>query len=133
MARLLLDTHVLLWALSEPERLPTEIAARITNDNNDVLFSAASIWEIAIKLARGKPDFTADPAEVAGAAVAAGLRELPVTSAMAATVAALQNFHRDPFDRLLVAQAITEPARLLTADNVLGRYSELVEVFDLRR
>jgi PIN domain nuclease of toxin-antitoxin system len=91
-----------------------------------VLFSAASLWEIAIKSALGRPDFICDPQQVLRAALDTGFVELPVQSAAAVLVAGLPPHHRDPFDRLLVAQAISEPVRLYTADAALPVYSELV-------
>ena len=125
--RLLVDTHVLLWAAAEPGRVPPPFRERIESPDNEVLFSAVSIWEIAIKqqIGRLSPDVT--PEELAEAAVEMGFEELPVTAAHAAGVRRLPLHHRDPFDRLLVAQAIHEPARLLTADETLVRYSDLVE------
>ena len=124
--RLLLDTHVLLWALAEPDRLGAEARARIEDPDNEVLFSAASIWEIAIKAGLGRPDFAVRPEEVARAAIAAGFAELPVGAEVAARVADLPPHHRDPFDRLLVAQAMAGPMRLYTADPLLPPYTELV-------
>ena len=124
--RLLLDTHVLLWALSAPKRLGKEARAAIEDPDNEVMFSAASIWEIAIKSALRKGDFVVTPDEIVAAAVASGLGELPVRSAAAVHVAKLPPHHRDPFDRLLIAQAVTEPAILYTADSQLEVYSELV-------
>lgn len=124
--RLLLDTHLLLWALAEPARLDSVTRAAIEDPENEVLFSAASIWEIAIKAALRRPDFDLDPAEVARAALETGFQELPVKAAVAARVLHLPMHHRDPFDRLLVAQAMSEPARLYTADALLKPYSELV-------
>lgn len=93
---------------------------------NEVLFSAVSIWEIAAKAALGRADFDARPDSVAEAARGTGFTELPVRAAAAARVAGLPPHHRDPFDRLLVAQAITEPARLYTGNPALPPYSELV-------
>jgi len=124
--RLLLDTHILLWALVEPDRLGAEARAMIEDPDNEVLFSAASIWEVAIKAGLGRPDFPFDPHEVARGAVEAGFTELPVRADAAAQVASLPPHHRDPFDRLLVAQAMAGPLRLLTADPLLPPYSELV-------
>jgi PIN domain nuclease of toxin-antitoxin system len=124
--RILLDTHILLWALAEPDRLDEDTRAAIESIDTDVVFSAASIWEIAIKTGLGRADFVADPAEVARAALAAGFAELPVRANAAAALAGLPPLHRDPFDRLLVAQAIVEPAFLYTADPQLAPYSELV-------
>lgn len=124
--RLLLDTHVLLWALSSPERLGETARSAIEDPSNDVMFSAASIWEIAIKSALKRIEFTVTPDKILAAAIESGFDELPVRSAAAAHVAVLPAHHRDPFDRLLVAQAITEPAILYTADPQLDVYSELV-------
>jgi len=124
--RLLLDTHVLLWALVEPDRLGAEARAVIEDPDNEVLFSAASIWEVAIKAGLGRSDFTVRPEEVAQGAIKAGFAELPVRAEVAARVANLPPHHRDPFDRLLVAQAMAGPMRLYTADQLLLPYSELV-------
>ena len=124
--RVLLDTHVLLWALAEPRRLDGETRATIESGNIEVLFSAASIWEIAIKAGLGRTDFAFEPAEIARAALDTGFAELAVRSNATALVARLPLLHRDPFDRLLVAQAIVEPATLYTADEQLVPYSELV-------
>jgi len=124
--RLLLDTHVLLWALSAPEHLGKKAQLAIEDASNDVMFSAASIWEIAIKWALKRIDFTITPDEILAAAIESGFDELPVRSAVAAHVAVLPAHHRDPFDRLLVAQAIMEPIILYTTDPQLAVYSELV-------
>ena len=124
--RLLLDTHVLLWSLGAPKLLGKEARNAIEHPDNEVMFSAASIWEIAIKSALGRGDFAVTPDEILAAALASGLSELPVGSVAAAHVAKLPAHHRDPFDRLLIAQAVTEPAILYTADAQLEAYSELV-------
>ena len=126
--RLLLDTHILIWALGEPKRLPKEVRAALESPTNEVLFSAASIWEIAIKAQMGRANFKVAPAEIAQAAVDSGFVELPVRAEHGARVSSLPLHHRDPFDRLLVAQAMTEPCRLVTADAILGGYSELVVI-----
>lgn len=124
--RILLDTHVLMWAVGRSGRLDSETFEALSDPENDVLFSAVNIWEIAIKSARRRPDFTTNPIDILQGALAIGFVELPVGSAVAATVASLPLIHRDPFDRLLVAQAIAEPAILYTADARLSGYSELV-------
>ena len=124
--RLLLDTHVLLWALATPERLDNATRSVIEHPANDVLFSAASVWEIAIKSALKRTDFQIDPKEIATAALRSGFTELPVYSVAAAHAASLPAHHRDLFDRLLISQAITEPAVLYTSDAQLEVYSELV-------
>lgn len=125
---LLLDTHILLWALDAPERLPPDVAAQIESSETMVYFSAASIWEIAIKMALGKVDFHFSPEDIAQAAKETGFVELPVSAAHGAKVAHLPPHHRDPFDRLLIAQALLMPAQLLTADSALPPYSELVRL-----
>ena len=122
--RVLLDTHLLLWALGAPARLPPK-ARRIIRDA-DVYVGAASIWEISIKAALGK--LRADPHEVLAALEPAGFLSLSISAEHAARVASLPPIHRDPFDRLLIAQAIEEPMRLLTDDAVLGAYGEIVNV-----
>jgi PIN domain nuclease of toxin-antitoxin system len=124
--RLLLDTHLLLWALAEPERLDATTRAVLEDPSNEVLFSAASLWEIAIKAGLGRPDFAVDPKRILRAAQETGFVELPVRSDAAVLVGGLPQHHRDPFDRLLVAQAIAEPVRFYTADPLLPPYSELV-------
>lgn len=125
---LLLDTQVLLWTLDAPERLPKDVAAQIESPETTVYFSAASIWEIAIKAALGKLDFHYSPDEIARAASDTGFVELAVSSAHGAKVVDLPLHHRDPFDRLLIAQALLMPAQLLTADSTLVPYSELVRL-----
>jgi len=124
--RILLDTHVLIWAVADSDRLTPDIAEVLQETANDVLFSAASIWEIAIKYRLKQPRFMYEPNEIARVALETGFVELPVHAAVAASVATLPLHHRDPFDRLLVAQALAEPAALFTADAQLEPYSDLV-------
>ncbi len=124
--RILLDTHILLWALTEPAKLNREARAALEDPDHDVLFSAASVWEMSIKAALGRSDFQVSPTAIVEAALSTGFTELPVRSAAALKVAALPHHHRDPFDRLLIAQTMTEPAALYTADAQLAAYSELV-------
>jgi PIN domain nuclease of toxin-antitoxin system len=121
--RLLLDTHVLLWLMEENPRLKRSTRSLIA-DASEVYVSSASLWEIAIKWRLGKIE--EDPQTVLDQLDAAGLRELQVTNRHAVATGKLPLLHRDPFDRLLVAQAITEPMRLLTSDDQLLAYSELV-------
>ena len=125
--RMLLDTHVFLWAVSGSRQLTPKVRAMI-QAADEVLVSAASIWEIAIKVRLGK--LKADPMALVEAIEQSGFRDLPVRVTHAAYVTSLPLHHTDPFDRLLVAQAMTEPLRLLTADNALAAYTELV--FDVR-
>jgi PIN domain nuclease of toxin-antitoxin system len=126
--RLLVDTHILLWAIAEPQKLPQASQAKLEAAENEILFSAVSIWELAIKLQTGRLVLPVELDEITEAAKSMEFIELPVSAAHAASVRSLPLYHRDPFDRLLVAQAIYEPARLLTADRVLAQYSTLVEV-----
>ena len=121
--RLLLDTHVFLWAVAGSPLLKPA-ARRNIQAADEVYVSAASIWEVAIKARLGKIDV--DPAELAAAIDTSGFVELPVRAAHAAAVAGLAFHHHDPFDRLLIAQAMVEPLRLLTADAALAPYSDLV-------
>jgi len=123
--RLLLDTHIFLWYLAASRKLPKTIITRI--EVADVVFiSAASIWEAGIKITQGRLQASTDDL-IAGIA-SSGFVELPITSTHGALAAKLPEHHRDPFDRMLVAQALTEPLKLLTADGLLRQYSELVEV-----
>ncbi|MBI2059872.1 MAG: type II toxin-antitoxin system VapC family toxin [Nitrospirae bacterium] len=126
--RLLVDTHVLLWAVAEPGRIPKSHRDHIESPDSEVLFSAASIWELAIKLQVGRIQLPVDLEEITAAAVRMGFSELPVTSAHSAEIRRLPLHHRDPFDRLLLAQSLHEPARFLTADRALAAYSNLVDV-----
>ncbi len=121
--RLLLDTQVYLWYLADSRKLPASARREIAGAE-EVFVSAASIWEAAIKAGLGKLNAAADDL-VAGIG-ASGFAELPVSARHAARVRTLPQHHRDPFDRLLVAQALHEPLHLLTADAPLRRYSELV-------
>jgi PIN domain nuclease of toxin-antitoxin system len=122
--RVLLDTRLLLWALSSPEKLSKRARQRI--DSSDVYASAASIREISIKSALGK--LKADPNEVLAGVEPAGFNHLSIVGGHAAKVVELPPIHKDPFDRLLVAQARFEPMILLTDDDVLGGYGDFVEV-----
>lgn len=128
--RLLLDTHILLWALDAPEQLPCSLREQLESPITDVYFSAASIWEIAIKSALGKVNFHFSPKQIADGARQTGFVEIPISCEHAAGVADLPLHHADPFDRLLVVQAMAMPARLVTADATLTVYSELVELVE---
>ncbi|MCY3920164.1 MAG: type II toxin-antitoxin system VapC family toxin [Chloroflexi bacterium] len=126
--RLLLDTHVLLWAAATPERLPPAARARIEDAANEPCFSAASLWEVAVKSGLARNDFRADPRLLRRALLENGYAELPITGAHAVAVDLLPPIHGDPFDRMLVAQAQIEAMTLLTADEVVGRYPGPVEL-----
>lgn len=125
--RLLLDTHVLIWALSAPDRLDAPTRSDIESTANIVLFSAASIWEIAIKAALRRAQFDIDPDEIIREAIEAGFTEVAVSSRAAAGIKGLP-LHGDPFDRLLVAQALVEHAVLVTADRALAAYPGLIRL-----
>jgi PIN domain nuclease of toxin-antitoxin system len=123
--RLLLDTHVLLWALAGNSKIK-RISDRLLDDDNQVFFSVASLWEVAIKSGIGKLD--ADVVEVRKAARESGYEELAVLGSHIEALDGLPDHHRDPFDRLLVAQAIAEPMQLLTADGTVAMYGTHVEL-----
>ena len=129
MSRILLDTHLLLWAVADPRKLPPGARNRI--DAAEVYVSAVSIWEVSIKAALGK--LSADPAELLEEIEPAGFTLLPVSGEHAAAVARLPAVHTDPFDRMLVAQAKTEPLLLLTNDSILAGYGDCVELIMPKR
>ena len=120
--RLLLDTHLLLWAAVIPERLPADARTLIEDAEHELHFSAASLWEVAIKFGLTRDDFTVDPRLLRRALLENGYTEMAVTGAHAVAVDLLPPIHGDPFDRLLVAQAQIEAITLLTADEIVGRY-----------
>jgi PIN domain nuclease of toxin-antitoxin system len=122
----LLDTNVLLATLLAPERLPQEVVAGVSDPSNTVYFSSASIWEIAIKRSLNRADFDFSPEDIHRLALDTGFTELPVKGEDCYPLVNLPWHHRDPFDRLLIAQAQSLPAYLLTTDGVLSQYSELV-------
>lgn len=124
--RFLLDTHLLLWAAGRSDRLPAE--ARRLIATGEPVFSAASLWEVSIKRGLGRPDFRVDPAALLRGLLDAGFAELPVRAAHAAAVLDLPPVHRDPFDRVLVAQATVEGMELVTADAVLALYGAPVRL-----
>ena len=127
--KLLLDTHLLLWAASEPDRLPFSALAEIENPMNELLFSAASLWEVAIKRELGRGSFTVDPRLLRRGLFDNGYHELPITSEHAVSVYGLPAIHKDPFDRILVAQAIVEGITLLTTDDLVARYPGPIRKF----
>jgi PIN domain nuclease of toxin-antitoxin system len=129
----LLDTHILIWSLNTPKWLSQEAQDILTDPNNEIFFSAASIWEIAIKAALKRFDFHYRPNDIAAAARQIGMVEIGVSSCHAGQVADLPLIHNDPFDRLLIAQALSIPARLFTADTLLARYSDLVQPIKIAR
>lgn len=120
--KLLLDTHLLLWAANEPKRLPKAARVLIEDLGNDLLFSAASMWEITIKRGLGREDFRVDARLLRRGLLDNGYIELPITSEHAVNVDHLPAAHKDPFDRILVAQAMVEGITLLTNDHKLVGY-----------
>lgn len=120
--KLLLDTHLLLWAAGEPGRLSTEARTLIDNRDNELLFSAASLWEVVIKRGVGRKDFKVDPRLLRRGLLDNGYSELPVLSDHVVAIDSMPQIHKDPFDRLLVAQAIVEGITLLTTDSLLAQY-----------
>jgi PIN domain nuclease of toxin-antitoxin system len=126
--KLLIDTHLLLWAAAMPDRLSPRAVARLEAPDNRLLFSAVSLWEIAIKAALGRSDFTVDPRRLRQGLIDNDYEELPLTGAHALALADLPAIHKDPFDRILIAQAKVEGLALLTADATLARYGDPVEV-----
>ncbi len=120
--RLLLDTHILIWATSESRRLNAATLSLITDNQTELFFSAASIWEIAIKYGNSRETFGVEPLLFRKTLLEEAYEELAVTGAHGAAVAALPPIHKDPFDRMLAAQAAAENILLLTGDPVLARY-----------
>lgn len=121
--RLLLDSHALLWALAEPEKLHARAAREISDPANAVFFSAVSVWELEIKRERGKLSL---PDDWLRAVKECGFLELAVTSEHVKRAAGLPWHHRDPFDRMLVAQSLCEDLRLVTRDRFAARYGAIV-------
>lgn len=120
--KLLLDTQILLWAAGQSERLSAAARRLLSNPKNELLFSAASLWEIAIKRSLGREDFRVEPRLLRRGLLDNGYSELPVTSEHAVGIDSLPTLHKDPFDRILMSQAIIEGMTLLTADAQLARY-----------
>lgn len=119
---LLLDTHVLLWAAGVPEKFSSQTADLIQDKRNTLLFSAASIWEIVVKRALGRNDFQVEPEILRRGLEENEYHELAITSTHVMGVGHLPLIHKDPFDRILIAQAITEGFLLLTADQTIAKY-----------
>jgi PIN domain nuclease of toxin-antitoxin system len=120
----LLDTHLLLWAAGDPDRMSSRARGLIEDAENVLYFSVASLWEISIKRGLGRPDFLVEPRILRRALLDNGYVELVITADHALAVEALPDLHKDPFDRLLVAQARTEGITLLTADSQVAQYGE---------
>ncbi|MGY5809595.1 type II toxin-antitoxin system VapC family toxin [Rhizobium sp. LEGMi198b] len=126
--RFLLDTHILLWATVASQRLPEKARNLIEDLDNTIAFSTASIWEVAIKTGLARPDFVVDARRLYENLLENGYEELPVLGQHAAAVADLPDIHKDPFDRILVAQAFVESISLITADKTVASYGGLVRL-----
>ena len=120
--KLLLDTHLLLWAAGEPKRLPKNIRTLLEDGDNELLFSAASLWEVAIKSGLGRKDFRVEARLLRRGLLDNGYSELPILSDHVVAIESLPPIHKDPFDRVLVAQATVEGITLLTNDPVVAQY-----------
>jgi PIN domain nuclease of toxin-antitoxin system len=120
--KLLLDTHLLLWAAGQSERLPAAARALLDDARNEPMFSSASLWEIAIKSGLGRADFQVNARLLRRGLLDNGYGELPITSEHAVAIDGLPPIHKDPFDRLLVAQSMVEGITLLTADPLVAQY-----------
>lgn len=120
--KLLLDTHLLLWAAENAPRMPEAARELIADQGNELYFSAASLWEIAIKQGLGRPDFEVDARVLRRGLIDNGYLELPILSEHAVAIEGLPAIHKDPFDRLLIVQAMVEGITLLTNDAVVARY-----------
>lgn len=120
--KLLLDTHLLLWAAEGLERLPPGAQPLMSNTDNDLFFSVASLWEVVIKSGLGREDFKVDPRVLRRGLLDNGYSELSIHSEHAVAIDTLPAIHKDPFDRLLVAQAMVEGITLLTADARVAEY-----------
>lgn len=120
--KLLLDTQLLLWAAGQPAKLSKSARRLLEDPRNELLFSAASLWEVAIKSTLGRDDFHVEARVLRRGLLDNGYTELPVTSQHAVGIDSLPPLHRDPFDRMLLSQALTEGITLLTHDAQLARY-----------
>lgn len=120
--KLLLDTHVLIWAAALPERLSADARALINDEDNELLFSAASLWEVAIKGSLDRADFQVDARLLRRGLLDNGYRELAVASEHAVAIGGLPPIHKNPFDRLLVAQCMVEGITLITVDDLVAQY-----------
>lgn len=122
--KLMLDTHILLWSAGQPEKLSAEARSLLLDTSNVLFFSAASIWEIVIKRGLGRDDFRVDPLRLLKQLVINGYEEVSVSLDHALAVDVLPPLHKDPFDRILIAQARTEGMLLLTADSQVSLYGD---------
>ena len=126
MTGMLLDTQLLIWAAYAPQRLASSFAAELVDRHNDICYSLASLWEVAIKTSLGREDFQVDPPALRRGLLREGFQELPIQAEHVLAVRDLPLIHLDPFDRLLVVQAQREGLRLVTTDRRLAEYGEAV-------
>jgi PIN domain nuclease of toxin-antitoxin system len=120
--KFLLDTHLLLWAAGEPRKLSKQARTLIENQNNELLFSVASLWEVTIKRGLGRKDFKVDARLLRRGLLDNGYAEMPILSDHVVATESLPPLHKDPFDRVLVAQATAEGITLLTTDSLVSQY-----------
>ena len=120
--KLLLDTHLLVWAAGNPDRLPAAARSLIEDPQNEPIFSSASLWEVAIKHGLGRGDFRVDARLLRRGLLDNGYGELPITSEHAVALDSVPRIHKDPFDRILIAQSMVEGITLLTADPLVAQY-----------
>lgn len=126
--KLLLDTHLLLWAANQFDKLSPTAIQLMSDSHNELIFSAASIWEVTIKQGLGRDDFRVNPRLLRRGLLENGYQELAITGVHALAVGQLPAIHKDPFDRLLVAQAQSESIILLTADSLVAQYGDMVKL-----
>jgi PIN domain nuclease of toxin-antitoxin system len=124
--KLLLDTHIILWLAGAPEKLSEKTQALLQASDNSLFFSSASIWEIVIKLGLGRKDFKVDPSRLRKMLMQNGYAEISITAEHALKIESLPALHKDPFDRMLLAQARTEGMMLLTVDPLIAQYQDSV-------
>jgi PIN domain nuclease of toxin-antitoxin system len=127
--RLLLDTHLLIWGLIRPDSIPAKAKGLIRDPENQLVFSVVSVWEVAIKHGAKHDDFDLTPQQFRETLLSAGVEELAVLGTHAVAVGSLPAIHKDPFDRLLIAQAMAEGLTLLTADATVARYPGPIRKF----
>ena len=127
--RVLLDTHILLWAAYHPHRLPEAIADYLASATAEPLFSVASLWEVSTKFGLGRPDFLIHPRDFRDGLLQSGYQELAITGEHALLVGTLPLIHRDPFDRMLITQATAERVDFFTSDGKLAEYGGVVRYF----
>jgi PIN domain nuclease of toxin-antitoxin system len=120
--KLLLDTHLLIWAATAPAKLSAAAVGLLEDTENELFFSAASLWEITIKRGLGRPDFQLEPGLLRRGLLDNGYQELPITGLHTLAVEVLPDLHKDPFDRLLIAQATSEGITFITSDGLLAQY-----------